>query len=103
MEPMRPFGLQCLLPLLLRSLSYHPPSPILHPHEHDLEISSSCTPCSCHPSCTHPSSILISLHSSWWCNRLCSGQFHHTHSIASSCLFSCTCHHSSFCTCCHPS
>src|SRR6266540_3165007 len=65
-----------------------------------LATSSSCTPYTCHPSYTCPSSILSSLHSSCWGNRLCSGQFHHTHSIASSCFFSCTYHHSSSCTCC---
>src|SRR6266498_3351269 len=51
--------------LLHRSLSSHLPSPTLHPHEHDHGTSSSCTPCSCLPSCTCPFSIPSSLHSSF--------------------------------------
>src|SRR6266540_739417 len=93
------FWTAMLATLLLRNLSSHPPSPILHQHEHDLDISSSCTPCTCHPSYTCLSSTLSCLHSSCWGNRLCSGQLHHTHSIASSCFFSCTCHQGSSCTC----
>src|SRR6266498_5191218 len=58
-ELVKPFGWQCLPPLLHRSLSSHLPSPTLHPHEHDHGTSSSCTPCSCLPSCTCPFSILL--------------------------------------------
>src|SRR6266511_3829580 len=85
-----------------RCLSSRLPNPILHPHEHDLGTSSSCIPCSCHISCTCLFSILSSHHSSFWGNRLCNVQLLHTHSIASSCFFSCTCHQNSSCNCCHP-
>src|SRR5438132_14420858 len=101
MEPVKPFGWQCLLPLLLQNLSSHPPNPILHQHEHDLGISSSCTPCTYHSFYTCPSSTLSCLHPSCRGNRLCSGQLHHTHNIASSCFFFCTYHQSSSCISCY--